>query len=452
MSKIKGILCILVLLVFSTTALASESMVVNVNTIYRSEEKFGVSDNEMLNSSSEEYKDTIGKLVISAEDLNAISEKELDTYIIKSGYSAQFSYDSIKDLTKPIKLDVWGLEDDGISRIGDFDWKKGVGKGGVLVQKSYDRENWETVFTDTNVFKDYSETIKNFYSATRADLNQGCYYRIVIAYRKAKKLTDTSFIGIFDTSEYKRAFCVEVYNIYLASTDETDAISVSIEGQNNADLGEDAAKYGSGAVASQSIANQVAGQEILATAPGKAGYGGEAANIQNQTIQSIGSGDKVIHTGANNAPNGPDYIIASKNGDIIESVQIQTKYYSTAGQSISACFDQESGMFRYNIEPGKPMQIEVPKDQYDKAIALMKDKIIGGYVEGITDPAEAENIIRKGSVTYKQAANIAKAGNIDSLIYDAKNGIITSTVAMGISSVIQFAACIWNPCLQALKH
>ena len=74
----------------------------------------------------------------------------------------------------------------------------------------------------------------------------------------------------------------------------------------------------------------------------------------------------------------------------------------------------------------------------------MADKIRQGKVPGVSDPKEAEKIVRKGDVTYQQARNIAKAGNIDSLIFDIKTQTITSFCAFGISFPIQYANCIWN--------
>ena len=47
-------------------------------------------------------------------------------------------------------------------------------------------------------------------------------------------------------------------------------------------------------------------------------------------------------------------------------------------------------------------------------------------------------------MTYKQAKNIAKAGNIDSLAYDATNGVITASCAAGIGFVVDFACCMMN--------
>lgn len=53
---------------------------------------------------------------------------------------------------------------------------------------------------------------------------------------------------------------------------------------------------------------------------------------------------------------------------------------------------------------------EVPKDQYEEDVRLMKEKIKEGKVPGVTNPEDAKKLVKKGLVTYAQAAKIAKAG------------------------------------------
>ena len=93
---------------------------------------------------------------------------------------------------------------------------------------------------------------------------------------------------------------------------------------------------------------------------------------------------------------------------------------------------------------GHPMQIEVPSDKYEVAVAAMEEKIKSGQVKGVTNPSEAKNIVRKGHFTYEQAKNIAKAGKVESLTYDAVNGAIIASSAFGVSAVISFACSMWN--------
>ncbi|MCK8043690.1 hypothetical protein MSG37_02235 [Shewanella sp. 1CM18E] len=160
------------------------------------------------------------------------------------------------------------------------------------------------------------------------------------------------------------------------------------------------------------------------------GFAAEDANHLDDVLS--GKNAKIV--GDDNVKNGADRLV---NGQ-----EIQTKYCKSGSKCVSECF--ENSEFRYFDRFGKPMQIEVPKDKYDDALKAMRERIKKGQIKGVSDPDLAEEIVRKGSYTYDQAKNIAKAGNIDSLIYDAKNGVIISTSAMGISAAITFAVSIWN--------
>lgn len=161
------------------------------------------------------------------------------------------------------------------------------------------------------------------------------------------------------------------------------------------------------------------------------GFAAEDANALNDTLH----GKHVEKTGLSNELNGPDRIV---NG-----MPIQTKYYESAKKTINAAFDPELG-YRY-----RGQQVEVPSDQYEECVKLMEDKIKAGNVFDengnlVKDPAKAKQLVKKGSITYEQARNIAKAGNIDSLIFDAKNNIISSSYIGGISFLISFARYKWN--------
>lgn len=152
-----------------------------------------------------------------------------------------------------------------------------------------------------------------------------------------------------------------------------------------------------------------------------------------------------------NAKDGPDRKIINRNGTVI---LIQDKYHKTARASVNNAFDQETELYRYMDAEGKPMQLEVPADQYDKAVKVMAEKIQEEKVPGVADPQEASSIVKKGKLTWQQAKNLTKAGNIDSLKYDAANGTIIAVGAMGISFAIDFALCKLNGQnhIEALKN
>lgn len=160
---------------------------------------------------------------------------------------------------------------------------------------------------------------------------------------------------------------------------------------------------------------------------------GYAAEQANHLYDKLTGKDAVI-VGGNNAKNGPDRLV---NG-----IYIQTKYCKTASDSVAAAFQQ--GQYRYINFDGSPMQLEVPSDQYEKAVELMSNRIKRGQIPGISNPSDAANLIRKGQFTYQQSLNIVKFGTIESLTFDAVNGAIISTNALGISALITLAQCIWR--------
>ena len=88
-----------------------------------------------------------------------------------------------------------------------------------------------------------------------------------------------------------------------------------------------------------------------------AGHGEMAEEAITVLDKLHGFDAKVI--GRDNAKDGADRQI----GDIF----IQTKYYNSARGSLEACFNPETGQYRY-MNDGKPMQLEVPKDQYQKVL------------------------------------------------------------------------------------
>lgn len=153
------------------------------------------------------------------------------------------------------------------------------------------------------------------------------------------------------------------------------------------------------------------------------GHGFAAEDVNAQIDRWHGR--KVECVGRNNAPNGADRIV---NGQ-----QIQTKYCQTASRTVNSAFDTQTGMYRYD-----GMKLEVPKDQYDECVRLMREAISQGKVAGVTDPEMATQIVTKGHVTYTQAQKVAKAGNWESIKFDARTQAISCAGAGMISGAIAF--------------
>ena len=151
---------------------------------------------------------------------------------------------------------------------------------------------------------------------------------------------------------------------------------------------------------------------------------GELAEEANSIIDRL-QGHQAEILGRDYAKNGADRRV--------DGILVQTKYYKTARGSLEACFDPSSHQYRYIAEDGTPMQLEVPKDQYQQVLRGFEEKIRQGKVPGVKDPKDAEKIVREGKLTYDQAVNLTKPGTIESIAYDAKTGTLTCSCAFGLS-------------------
>ncbi len=151
------------------------------------------------------------------------------------------------------------------------------------------------------------------------------------------------------------------------------------------------------------------------------GFAAEDAN----TMWDRWHGKSVNKVGLDNSLNGADRIS--------DGVKIQTKYCADAGKSVGAAF--ENGTYRYG-----GMKIEVPSDQYEEAIRIMRGRISNGEVPGVTDPNMADQIVIKGHYTYDEAVRIAKAGNLDSIKFDIQTQAVACAFACGLSFAVTYCS------------
>ncbi|WP_317301515.1 hypothetical protein [Ligilactobacillus animalis] len=109
---------------------------------------------------------------------------------------------------------------------------------------------------------------------------------------------------------------------------------------------------------------------------------GHAGELMGDTMDKL-SLKKTSMEGNSHEKHGADRVV---NG-----VNIQTKYYSSANKSIAAAF--ENGVAKYRNHDGSMMKIEVPRDQYNKAVKAMARRIKNGEVPNETNPQNAARYV-----------------------------------------------------------
>lgn len=206
-----------------------------------------------------------------------------------------------------------------------------------------------------------------------------------------------------------------------ARSNKYDLEELSIALEKEASIPEEQAAAVSAAAALNSPQEVFVEQRAAVHSP--SGHGELAEEANNLVDKLQGHNAEIL--GRDNAKNGADRKV--------DGIFIQTKYHKTAKSSLESCFDPDTHQYRYYSENGQPMQLEVPKDQYQQALRDFEKKIKQGKVPGVNDPKEAKKIVREGKLTYEQAVNLTKPGTLESVAYDAATGAITCTFAFGLS-------------------
>lgn len=240
------------------------------------------------------------------------------------------------------------------------------------------------------------------------------------------------FFIVTDDEWNENEFDIWFSDMNVASS---DSIVLSV------DMESDGAFYGINQTAQRYTINRIFDEEKFLVPKTGHGWAAERGNNLIDNIKGVFMGQHSIVVGDNNVVNGPDRLVSYSNGT---TLMIQSKYYSSASRSIAACFDENG--FRYYDAEGKPMAIEIPADQYEEAVVYMKNRIRNGQVHGVdpSDTEQATEIVKKGSLTYQQAKHIAKAGTVESILYDSAHACISAGTAMGLSAAVDFAVNLWN--------
>lgn len=178
--------------------------------VYEFEEKSKYEVDESSPTFKSEKTKTLGNLSITGDISNEFVKDNLTAFEISDGtvFSVQYKYDNT--LKNAAKTD-WHLVEDNDEVVNKVDLGDDVDYGAVILQTSFDGKKWFKAKTYRNISGDIAFNEDN--GINDIQLVNGCYYRIIVAYKTAKDESKKRSIKnpIIDT-EYKKY--AEVYSFY----------------------------------------------------------------------------------------------------------------------------------------------------------------------------------------------------------------------------------------------
>lgn len=156
-------------------------------------------------------------------DIKEVTEfNGFKAYDVNSG-NISFSYvtkSTLKDATDY----NWHLIDDKSKKVVGVELDNSILSGALILQSSFDGQKWVTDKYWTDLQSEKSEFVSDFFSTNDIQLVNGCYYRVIVAYKETKKTADGGFMksAKYDTAKY-----AEIYSFYAISKKEKNRTNTS---------------------------------------------------------------------------------------------------------------------------------------------------------------------------------------------------------------------------------
>ena len=160
----------------------------------------------------------IGTLSINGDVHTSAEVNSFPAYEVDSG-NASFTY-TISSGVLDRAEEEWHLVDDKTRKVNGLTLDENILSGALILQTSLDGVTWTKDILMTNIFRDEADT-DGFYTTKDVQLQNGCYYRVIVAYKMERRLENSKILFV-TTRNYEYKQVAEVYEFYaFCETDET---------------------------------------------------------------------------------------------------------------------------------------------------------------------------------------------------------------------------------------
>lgn len=160
---------------------------------------------------------TIGALTIRGDVRANGTEGGVPAYVVNSDDLSIFYTLNSAVLARPET--EWRLTDNKTKKVNGLTLENNILSGAIIIQSSRDREYWSTEEPLLNAFTGSNEQLAEALCTSKAiQLQNGCYYRVTVAYKMQRKLEDKKILFI-NADNYEEKELAEVYEFYAVSSE-----------------------------------------------------------------------------------------------------------------------------------------------------------------------------------------------------------------------------------------
>lgn len=213
------------LILFSTSVLNSSSVFADQKEITISGKTLDLGEKDKYELSiANEVPETAERFILSGDIDSLTTKNGFDSYAVKNdNLKILINTDYGKDLYAQTDSTKWHIIEDKAKTVDGTELSEKIKTGAIIVQTSKDGRTWINSATETDIFNKY-DTINNrtvngeslgaFYKATNVQLANGCFYRIIVAYKIQQEKNPTIVLGKKIKKNYIEAERMEVYQFH----------------------------------------------------------------------------------------------------------------------------------------------------------------------------------------------------------------------------------------------
>ena len=216
----------------SLMAFAAEKAVTAVGTVYEFDKD---SHYEISTSAAASDAAPLGVVSLSGSVKADGKIGDIASYNVSKG-NVSLSYSFDKDILNAPE-EEWHLIKDKSKEFNGDKLDKNIESGVLVLQSSLDGKTWTEEILMQDIFADDSDLKTPFYTTKYIQQQNGCYFRLFIAYEMEIKAGDHKVLFVnVDDKEYKKV--AEVYEFYLHNTSSVGTGTASSDVQPRKEIGE----------------------------------------------------------------------------------------------------------------------------------------------------------------------------------------------------------------------
>lgn len=211
------ILCILIVACAYTGFAVAEKnyLVIGENYVLPDNSDYVLSEGEKVDNFFYGAR-SLGSLCVTGEIDKATTYNGFTAYGTSGQVTIRYEY---KGSYQHVDEDRWYVDNDGTGKVNSYGLGAflGVGHGCIIVEKSDDGVNWEKIKGPIlNYFTgEKNQDESTIYSIPEYEIVNGCYYRVLVAYRFCRRSNHGFVWFLGESHEYKK--CIELYSFYICS-------------------------------------------------------------------------------------------------------------------------------------------------------------------------------------------------------------------------------------------